>query len=114
MIRNTQTRGARIRSRLERLNARLGQIMQYATGGTDNQHDGSPMHHNTYTKAKKHLKSIPREIREGYEKTIRTETKNQLKDIERKRKALRATDIPSERVASKKAQKEERKQKRNA
>lgn len=105
-------RGERIRSRLARLNIRLGQITQYQYAGTSMATDGAPATYPTYTQAKKALKAIPREIREGYERTIRKETTDQKNNVERQRVALRSTDIPSERQATKKSEREERKQKK--
>ena len=104
----TRTHHTKIQSRLARLNIRLGQIIQFADPLKD---DGKPRTYPTYTQAKKALKLIPRNIREAYEKSIRGETKTQKETVEQKRVELRATDIPSERHASKKS---ERKAKRGA
>lgn len=108
-MRKSANRGDKIRGRLARLNVRLGQIRKF----NEPDHDGKPDTHITYTAAKKALKAIPRAVREGYEKSLRQVSAKQVDDVERQRKALRATEIPSERVASKKAERETRKQKRN-
>lgn len=101
----TRTHFTKIKSRLERLNIRLGRIRQF----NEPNHTGEPDTHRTYTAAKKALKAIPRGVREGYEKSIRAETTKQVDTVEQRRKDLRATDIPSERVAAKKTERRERK-----
>jgi hypothetical protein len=97
-----------IQSRLECLNARLGMIRAFQSNGKET---ADPTTYPTYTQAKKVLKAIPRNVREMYEKSIRLTDKKQTDQVEKKRKDLRATEVPSERHASKKAQREDRKHK---
>jgi hypothetical protein len=95
-----------IQSRLARLNVRLGMLRAFESNGslTD-----EPTTFPTYTQAKKALKAIPRNVREMYEKSMRLTVKKEEQKVEETRKELRASDVPSQRVANKKAERKARK-----
>ena len=97
-----------ITGRLSRLNARLIAMIPFISAQTQVGVPTPP--YPTYTQAKKALKAIPRNIRESYEKSIRTQTKNQVDDIEHKRKEARGTPAEVEKTVSKKQRRESRKE----
>lgn len=112
------------RNRLDRLNTRITTLRIYIANGHDLklarqdaakvQREGNGYSAPTYTQAYKFLKSIPREERVAYEREINAEGKALVASVERQRKALRSTDIPSNTVAEKKNRKQAKREAKGA
>ena len=91
--------------KLQNLNARIALLTVYAAGNdlhtardtaVREVADGRIKQFPTYTQARKFLKTIPREVRERYEKEIRAEHNEAAALLEKQRVALRSTNIPTE------------------
>jgi hypothetical protein len=93
--------------RLEHLNARIVVLTWYRANGNDLKlareqakkdagASTAAVKFATFTAARKHLKSIPRETREKYDKDILAESHTARASLEHQRKALRSTERPTE------------------
>lgn len=111
------------KQRLGNANARYAVLMLYM-GGNDlafsranaqrEVREGRVAQFPTYTQAHKALKLIPREVRERYEREVRGEARKLVESVERQRKALRSTDIPSQQNADKKSRKQAKREAKGA
>lgn len=112
------------RNRLKRLNERLTTLRIYAANGQDLEaarvdakrvtQAGNAEAYPTYTQAYKVLKTIPREVREAYNAAVYKDEHGERDKLERQRRALRSTDIPSQNKASSKSRKQAKREAKGA